>query len=148
MTSVSYNTPGPSAEENIAMSNPKIVPEGYHTVTPYLIVKGAEKLLEFAKSVFDATVISTMKSPDGTLGHTEIRIGDSVLMLAEAREEWRTMPTMLYVYVADADATYQRSLAAGATSVRPVADQSYGDRSGGVLDMCGNQWWMATHLTK
>jgi PhnB protein len=128
------------------MSNLKIVPEGYRTVTPYLIVEGAAKLVEFLKTVFDATVTSTTTNPDGKLGHTEVRIGDSVLMLSEARGEWHAKPGMLYVYVADADVTYARALAAGATSVMPVQDQSYGDRSGGVKDMCGNQWWMASHI--
>jgi uncharacterized glyoxalase superfamily protein PhnB len=130
------------------MSNVKVVPEGYHTVTPYLIVEGAGKLIEFAKAVFDATVISSTINPEGKVGHTEIRIGDSVLMLADARGEWHAMPTMLYVYVEDVDFTWQKAIAAGATSVMPVQDQSYGDRSGGVKDMCGNQWWVATHKTK
>ncbi|HEY1496106.1 MAG TPA: VOC family protein [Candidatus Solibacter sp.] len=128
------------------MSNLKVVPEGYHTITPYLIVEGAAKLVEFLKTVFHATVISTMNKPDGKLGHTELRIGDSVLMLADARDQWHAMPTMLYLYVPDADATYAKAIAAGATSVMPVQDQPYGDRSGGVKDMCGNQWWVASHI--
>ena len=128
------------------MSTHKIVPEGYHTITPYLIVEGAARLVEFLKTAFDAAVISSMTKPDGKLGHTEVRIGDSVLMLADARDQWHAMPTMLYLYVADADATYAKAIAAGATSVMPVQDQSYGDRSGGVKDMCGNQWWVASHI--
>lgn len=135
-------------EENRDMSNVNVVPEGYHTVTPYLIVNGAAKLIEFLKAAFEATVIMSQAQPDGTVGHTEMRIGDSVVMLSEARAEWHAMPSTLYVYVPDADATYQKALDAGATSVRPVADQTYGDRSGGVKDMCGNQWWMSTHITK
>ena len=130
------------------MNTAKVAPEGYHTVTPYLIVQGAGKLVEFLKTVFDAKVMMTTVNPEGKLGHTEVRIGDSVVMLSEARGEYHAMPTMLYVYVEDADATYARAIAAGATPVRPVEDQSYGDRSGGVKDMCGNQWWMATHKSK
>jgi PhnB protein len=130
------------------MSNVKVVPEGYHTITPYLIVQGAGKLIEFMKAAFDAKVLMSTINPDGNIGHTEVRIGDSVLMLSEARAEWHAMPTTLYVYVEDADFTYKKAIDAGATSVRPVEDQSYGDRSGGVKDMCGNQWWMATHIEK
>jgi PhnB protein len=126
------------------MSKPKATPEGYHTVTPYLIVEGADKLVDFVKAAFDATVLMTTTNPDGKLGHTEVRIGDSVLMLAEARGEWHAMPTMLYLYVEDADSTWKKAIDAGATSVMPVQDQSYGDRSGGVKDMCGNQWWVGS----
>ena len=123
----------------------KTVPEGHHTVTPYLLVEGADKLIAFLKATFDATVLHSAINPDGKIGHTEVQIGDSRVMLSEARKEWSAMPTMLYVYVDDADFTYRKAIDAGATSVQPVADQSYGDRSGGVKDMCGNQWWMATH---
>ena len=118
----------------------------YHTVTPYLIANGADRLLEFMKATFSATVRMTTTNPEGKLGHTEVQIGDSVLMLSEARAEWGAMPTMLYVQVADADESYAKAIAAGATNVREVADQAYGDRSGGVLDMCGNQWWFASPL--
>jgi PhnB protein len=120
----------------------------YHTVTPYLLVEGADKLVAFVRAAFNATVLHSTVNPDGKLGHTEVQIGDSRIMLSEARKEWSAMPTMLYVYVEDADVTYQKALDAGATPVMPVADQSYGDRSGGVKDMCGNQWWMATHKPK
>jgi len=128
------------------MSNKvKAVPEGYHTITPYLIVDGADKLIEFLKAAFGATVTMTMTQPDGKIGHTELRIGDSMLMMSEARGEWPAMPVMLYLYVEDVDATYQKAIDAGATSIMPVKDQFYGDRSGGVKDMCGNQWFIGTH---
>jgi uncharacterized glyoxalase superfamily protein PhnB len=131
------------------MNNTKnVVPEGYHTVTPYLIVEGAGKLIEFLKAAFDATIVSSTTNAEGKPGHTEMRIGDSLIMLSEARGEYRAMPTMLYVYVEDADLTFQKAITAGATAVMPVQDQAYGDRSGGVKDMCGNQWWMATHKTR
>src|SRR4051812_23575340 len=130
------------------MSTAKTTPEGYHTVTPYLIVEGADKLVAFLKAAFNATVLMSTVNPDGKTGHTEVRIGDSIVMLSEARGEYHAMPAMLYVYVDDADFTYAKAIEAGATPVRPVEDQSYGDRSGGVKDMCGNQWWMATHQKK
>jgi PhnB protein len=127
-------------------NNVKAIPAGYHTVTPYLIVDGAAKLIEFVKQAFDAKEMLRMSGPDGRIGHTEIRIGDSMLMLSDSRDPWKPMPAMLYVYVEDVDATYQRALQAGATSVSEPKDQFYGDRSAGVQDSCGNQWWIGTHI--
>lgn len=130
------------------MAAVKPIPEGYHTVTPYLTVDGAAKLLDFVKRTFDAEELFRMETPDGKIGHAEVRIGDSVVMLADAStsDQGQPMPGLLNVYVEDADATYRRALDAGATSVREPADQFYGDRSGGVRDACGNQWWIATHI--
>ena len=129
------------------MSNPvKAVPEGYHSVTPYLVVQGAQKLIDFMQAAFGAQQIVRMLQPDGSIGHTEMRIGDSIIMLGEARDQWKAMPTTLYLYLEDADAAYARALAAGATSVSEPKDQFYGDRSGGVQDMCGNLWWVATRI--
>jgi uncharacterized glyoxalase superfamily protein PhnB len=121
-------------------------PEGYHSVTPYLVVEGAGRLIEFLEEVFDAEVKEQLPAPGNLIAHAELRIGDSALMLGDARGPHTPMPAMLYVYVDDVDATYQRALAAGATQVQPVTDQFYGDRSGGVQDPCGNQWWIATHI--
>jgi len=109
-------------------------------------VQGAGKLIDFMKAAFDAREIVRMLQPDGSVGHTEMRIGDSVIMLGEAREPGKAMPAMLHLYVEDVDAAYARALAAGATAVSPPTNQFYGDRSGGVQDMCGNLWWMATHI--
>jgi PhnB protein len=127
-------------------NNVKAIPEGYHTVTPYLIVDGAAKLVEFVKQAFDAKEMLRMAGQDGRIGHTEIRIGDSMLMLSDSRDPWKPMPAMLYLYVEDVDATYKRALEAGATSVSEPKDQFYGDRSAGVQDSCGNQWWIGTHI--
>jgi len=124
----------------------KLKPDGYHAVTPYLIVTGAERVIEFAKATFGAQEAMRLAAPGGRVGHAELRIGDSAVMLADASAEHPAMPCMLHVYVDDADATYGRALAAGATGVRPVADQFYGDRSGGVRDPCGNLWHIATHI--
>jgi uncharacterized glyoxalase superfamily protein PhnB len=126
------------------MSTVRVAPEGYNTVTPYLIVEGAAKLIEFLKTTFNATVLCTTVNPEGKIGHTELRIGDSVLMLSEARGEWHARPGMFYVYVDDADFIWHKAIDAGATAAMPVQDQSYGDRSGAVNDMCGNQWWVAS----
>lgn len=124
----------------------KPIPDGFHTVTPYLTVEGADKLLDFLKQAFDAKEVHRLTRPDGMIGHAEVRIGDSVVMMAESRDEWQPMPGTMYLYVSDTDATYRRALQAGATSLMEPADQFYGDRSAGVKDPVGNYWWIATHL--
>lgn len=124
----------------------KPIPDGYHAVTPYLIVPGVASLIEFLRQAFDAEVLNRTDRPDGTVMHAEVQIGDSRIMLGEARPEWPAMPTTLYLYVPDADATYQRAIAAGAASLFPPTDQFYGDRQGGVKDASGNLWWIATHI--
>ena len=123
----------------------KPVPDRYHTVTPYLTVQGVPKLIDFVKRVFDATELERMSRPDGTIGHAEVRIGDSVVMMGEARGESTPMPGTLYVYVSDTDAVYKRALEAGAASLMEPADQFYGDRNAAVRDPVGNHWWIATH---
>ncbi|MBK7869473.1 MAG: VOC family protein [Saprospiraceae bacterium] len=122
------------------------IPEGFHTVTPYLLVKDSLALVDFLKKTFDAEEISIMSNPDGTVGHGQMRIGNSIVMLAEARGDYPPMPTMLYLYVEDVDAAYQRGIASGGKSLREPTDEFYGDRSCGLLDACGNQWWVATHI--
>ena len=121
-------------------------PKGFHTVTPYLVVEGAARLIDFLEEAFDAELVERMPAPGDRVGHAEVRIGDSVVMLADAHGEHKPMQMMLYVYVDDVDVTYQRALTAGASALQPVADQFYGDRSGGVRDPLGNVWWIATHI--
>ena len=122
----------------------KPIPDGYHSVTPYLVVQGVAKLIDFLKQAFDAKEIERMAGPDGSVMHGEVRIGDSVVMLGEAWGESKPIAAALYLYVNDTDVTYRRALQAGATPLREPADQFYGDRSGGVKDPAGNQWWIAT----
>jgi PhnB protein len=124
----------------------KPIPEGYHVVTPYLIVPGVARLIDFLKQAFDATEGERMEAPDGSIRHVEVRIGDSHIMLGESNAQWGPMPTSLYVYVPDTDATYRRAIEAGATSVMAPANQFYGDRNAGVKDASGNIWWIATHV--
>jgi PhnB protein len=125
----------------------KPIPAGYHSVTPYLAVEGAEKLLDFMKRAFDAVEVhECMRRPDGTIQHAEVRIGDSVVMLGEANGRWTPRPSTLYLYVNDTDATYRRALEAGAASLMEPANQFYGDRNAGVQDPSGNFWWIATHV--
>ena len=123
----------------------KAIPDGYHTVTPYLIVQGAAKLIDFLKQTFAAQEIERLTQPNGTIGHAEVRIGDSIVMMADATPEFAPMPAAIHVYVNDVDAVYKRALQAGTTSLREPADQFYGDRSAGVKDPSGNHWWIATH---
>jgi uncharacterized glyoxalase superfamily protein PhnB len=125
------------------MSNLKMA-EGHHTVTPYLIVGGAEKQIEFLQQVFNAEVTEKIMRSEGVIMHAEIKIGDSVIMLSDSTDEFRKQNAMLYVYVENTDEAYNRALKAGATSVRAPQDESYGARSGGVKDPFGNEWWFAT----
>jgi PhnB protein len=114
-------------------------------VTPYLVVKGVTDLIEFVKEVFGGELIRIEPRPDGSIQHARVRVGDSTIMMGEPVGDMTPMPATLYVYVHDPDATYERALKAGATSVREPADQFYGDRNAGVQDAFGNQWWMAVH---
>lgn len=122
------------------------IPEGYHSVTPYLLVTGVPHLLDFMKQAFGATERERQTSPDGSVRHAEVKIGDSMIMLGEARGEWKPMPAMLYLYVPDTDATYHRAVQAGARSLREPRNEFYGDRTAGVEDPSGNQWWIGTHV--
>ena len=126
------------------MSTVNPIPAGYHSVTPYLIVDGAARLIEFMQQAFGAEEIYRSAKPDGTLGHCQVRIGDSMVELADGNEQWKTMRSALHLYVPDTDATFRRAIEAGATSLFEPADMFYGDRSGGVVDPAGNHWYIAT----
>jgi PhnB protein len=122
------------------------IPNGFHTVTPYLIVPKVADLIDFLKRAFDATEINRHADPQGNIRHAEVRIGDSPIMMGQANEQWKSMPSMIHLYVPDADAVYKKALSAGATSLAEPANQFYGDRSAGVQDTSGNMWWIATHI--
>ena len=131
----------------------KPIPEGYHTATPYLIVNAAADAIEFYKKAFGAKEIMRMTQPDGKIGHAEIKIGDSRVMLADefpqmgarSPQSLGGSPVSILLYVEDVDAMFTQAVAAGATVQRPVADQFYGDRTGGVTDPFGHVWYIATH---
>jgi PhnB protein len=131
----------------------KPIPEGYHTVTPYLIVRNAARAIEFYKKAFGATELMRMAEPSGRIGHAEIRIGDSPIMLADevpemgfrSPESFGGSPVSILLYVEEVDAVFNQAVAAGAKVQRPVADQFYGDRTGGVTDPFGHIWYIATH---
>jgi PhnB protein len=124
----------------------KPIPDGYHAVTPWIVVRGAAQLLDFMKEAFGAEEIARVNNPDGKIGHAETRIGDSVVMLFDAREDWLPTPCFLRLYVEDADAVYKQALKAGAVSVTEVTSLSFGDKVGRVRDPFGNVWWIQTHI--
>lgn len=122
------------------------IPEGYHTVTPYLIVDDADGLIRFVEKAFDAESLGRWADGEGRVMHAEVRIGDSRVMLGSASEEWGAKPAMLHLYVEDVDATFRQAVAAGGRPLREPEDMFYGDRSGGVTDPYGNQWWISTRV--
>jgi uncharacterized glyoxalase superfamily protein PhnB len=116
-------------------------------VTPYIVVKGADRFLEFVSQAFDAEELGRTPNPDGTIGHAEVRIGASVLMVFDARPDWADTPSFLCIYVDDADATFAQALEAGATPITAMTTFGIiGDRVGRVRDPLGNVWWVQTHL--
>jgi PhnB protein len=135
-------------------NKPKSIPDGYHNATPYLIVDDAVAAIEFYKKAFGATELMRMPKPNGKIGHAEIKIGDSPIMLADEAPEVgarspRTIggsPVSILLYVDDVDTTFTKAVNGGAKVQRPVADQFYGDRTGGVEDPFGHLWYIATHV--
>jgi PhnB protein len=131
----------------------KYIPDGYHTATPYLIVKGAARAIDFYKQAFGATELMRFPGPGGTIGHAEIKIGDSPIMLADEVPQmgYRSphsiggSPVSLMLYVQDVDKVVDRAIKAGAKLERPVADQFYGDRNGTIQDPFGHIWTISTH---
>jgi PhnB protein len=129
-------------------------PDGYHSVTPYLICKNAAAAIEFYRQAFGATPSMAMNAPDGRIMHAEIKIGDSVVMLADEHPEIHALspdtvggtPVSLLVYVPDVDAVFAKAVECGATAERAVATQFYGDRTGGIRDPFGHRWYLATHV--
>ena len=124
----------------------KPIPEGFHTITPYLFAQGAASLIEFVSAAFEGELISHEKRPDGAVMHASMRIGDSTLMLADPPPEFGSMPSSIYLYVTDCDTVYQRALSSGGVSVFPMMTLPSGQRYGAVKDPCGNIWWVATQV--
>jgi PhnB protein len=138
------------------MSKVSYIPQGYNSVTPYLVVKGAAQAIEYYKKVFGATEAVRMDGPNGKVGHAELKIGNSHIMLADENPSMGqgyssaatigASPVSLYVYLPDVDSVIDRAVAEGAKLLRPVADQFYGDRSGFFQDPFGHLWGVATHI--
>ena len=131
----------------------KPIPEGYHSVTPYLAIRNASAALDFYQKAFGAQEMFRMPSPDGKIGHAEIKIGDSMIMLADEHadmdffgpETRGGVTANIMLYVEDVDAQFKRALDAGAKEIRPLKDEFYGDRMGTVKDPFGHVWHLATH---
>jgi PhnB protein len=124
----------------------KPIPDGFHTVTPYLTVADAEAQIDFLKKAFGAEETYRHSDDKGKVGHAEVRVGNSMLMIGQARDQWTPKPSMFYLYVEDVDAVYKRAVESGGKPIHEPADQAYGDRSGGLEDSLGNQWWVGTHI--
>jgi PhnB protein len=132
----------------------KHIPDGYHSVTPYLIVNAGQRALDYYKQAFGASELFRMDAPGGKIGHAEIQIGDSRLMLSDENPAWGAKaptsgvspPVQLMIYVDDVDTMFKRALAAGAKEIQPIKDQFYGDRSGTLTDPFGHVWTIATHV--
>ena len=130
------------------------IPEGYNSVTPYLVIKGAAEAIEYYKNVFGATELVRMPDPSGRIGHAELKIGNSHIMLADEFPEMEyrgplslgSSPVSMLLYVEDVDKVVERAVAAGAKILKPVQDQFYGDRSGFIQDPFGHLWGVATHI--
>jgi PhnB protein len=145
----------PEATEDPIMSDTPVhyIPKGYSSVTPYLIVKGATQAIDFYKKIFGATEVMRMTGPDGRIGHAELSIGGSHIMLADEQPEMGhqgpltlgNSPVSVLLYVEDVDSIVDRAVADGATILKPVADQFYGDRMGFIRDPFGHRWAIATH---
>jgi PhnB protein len=138
------------------MSKVSHIPQGYNSITPYLIIKGAAQAIEYYRKVFDASEVFRMDGPDGKVGHAELKIGDSRIMLADenpsigqghtSAASIGASPVSLYLYIPDVDRVVERAAAAGAKILKPVQDQFYGDRSGFIQDPFGHLWGIATHV--
>jgi uncharacterized glyoxalase superfamily protein PhnB len=124
----------------------KQIPEGYHTVTPYLIVSNVQQVTDFLVHALDAQVKERVTTPDGHTMHSEVTIGDSIVMMGQANPQHPPKAASLYVYVPDVDAAFARAVKAGAQVIMEPKDQLYGDRSGGIKDPSGNEWWLGTHI--
>jgi len=131
----------------------KPIPQGYHSVTPYLIIRDAGKALDFYKKAFGAVEKFRMAGPDGKIGHAEIQIGDSMIMISDENPKFGTKspqslggsPVSIFLYIPDVDATFKQAIAAGAKEIMAVTDQFWGDRHGKVADPFGHTWDLATH---
>jgi PhnB protein len=135
----------PSTEDEMTTMTAEELKTGFHTITPYLLVDGADDLIAFMQDAFGAELQARFPAPDGRLMHAELRVGDSMIEMGEPAGEFKPFPMTLHLYIDDVDGAYARALAAGATTIHPLTDQPYGDREGGVKDRWGNVRYLATY---
>jgi PhnB protein len=121
-------------------------PQGYTTVAPWIVTDDTGALLDFISAAFDGAELARIAVEDGTIGHAEIRVGDTVLLAFDRREDWPVMPSLLRVFVPDADAAFEKAVAAGARVVTRLSDSAWGDRGGRLRDPFGNIWWVMAHI--
>ena len=124
----------------------KAIPEGWHSITPYLRMDNAAQVIDFAKRAFGATDRGTHLDANGKIMHAELMIGDSPIMFSDTMDGATHRPGILYIYTEDVDSMYAAAIAAGGVSMREPTNEFYGDRSSGVRDTAGNEWWIATHV--
>lgn len=124
----------------------KSVPDGYTSVAPWVVTDDTGALLDFIAQAFDGEELARVATEDGTIGHGEIRIGDTVVLAFDRRPEWPVMPSLLRVFVPDADAAFEKSMTAGAEVVTELANNAFGQRGGRVKDPFGNIWWVTSHI--
>lgn len=121
-------------------------PDGYHTIDPYIVVKGVSEFIDFLKKAFGAKEDFRVPNPDGSIGHAEVRVGDSVLLMFDSKETWPATPAFLRIYVKDPDAAFKRAIDAGAKPITEITDSFFGERGGRVKDPQGNIWWIASRV--
>jgi uncharacterized glyoxalase superfamily protein PhnB len=122
------------------------IPEGFHTATPMIMADNVESVITFLQKAFDAQVMSKLESSDGKIMHSQVKIGDSILMFGDTCGKSPAMPVCMYLYVKDANAAYDKAIKAGGESIMEPKDHFYGDHAGAVKDPAGNAWWVATHV--
>jgi len=136
----------PGSRDSVSrMATVKAIPPEYGALTPYLVTPRCAEAIDFYKRVFGATERMRMPMPDGSIGHAELQIGDSILMLASGGAEWPATSSLTCLYVEDCDAVFQRAVDAGAKVLEPLSDKFYGDRAGSVIDPFGQRWSIMTH---
>jgi len=122
------------------------IPDGFHSITPFLVMEGADEFAEFVEKAFDGRVTSMVRTEDDHVMHASVQIGDSQVMFTDAMKNYPPATSKLYLYVEDSDAVYQQAIKSGGTSLREPTTEFYGDRAGGVKDAWGNEWWISTHV--
>jgi len=122
------------------------IPNGFNTITPYFLVEEVEDFIKFLEDAFNAIPVSQTIMPGGVIMHAQVKIGNSIVMMGEAKDHWKPMPASTYLYVNNVDALYEQAMSAGGVSINKPRDEFYGDRTAGVQDPFGNYWWIATHV--
>jgi uncharacterized glyoxalase superfamily protein PhnB len=133
-------------KKNQKSKSVKAIPEGMQSVTPYLVVDGANDLIRFIEQSFNGKQLSIMKTKDGRVMHAAVQIGSSQIMVSDSTDKYPAASSRLYLYVENVDDTFKKAINAKGTSLREPTDEFYGDRSGGIKDSWGNEWWIATHV--